>query len=194
MSRVRRTAWISVLALMPVSAAAGAAAGGFARVSVSVAPHRSSGDVHISFQPRGGLPHGGFYYAVLVLHEYAGNGVATTPGCAASSDMAKAEYGFPRRGQRLHLTILQARSAEARWCAGGEYLGAVYAVPHRPRCSNSSPCYGSSTQVGPCWILEEGRRVCGVVVKPPRYYSYPGGLPKPIDAASRIVGRFQVRF
>ncbi len=193
MSRVRRTAWISVLALMPVSAAAGAAAGGFARVSVSVAPHRSSGDVHISFQPRGGLPHGGFYYAVLVLHEYAGNGVATTPGCAASSDMAKAEYGFPRRGQRLHLTILQARSAEARWCAGGEYLGAVYAVPHRPRCSNSSPCYGSSTQVGPCWILEEGRRVCGVVVKPPRY-SYPGGLPKPIDAASRIVGRFQVRF
>jgi hypothetical protein len=33
-----------------------------------------------------------------------------------------------------------------------------------------------------------------VVVRPEPHYSYPGGLPKPIDRSSRIVGRFQVHF
>lgn len=193
MSRARRTASIGLFALAALAAATALAAASFAHVSVSVAAHQSTGDVHISFQPRGHLPRGGYYYAVLVLHDYSGGGAANQPTCAVSSDMAKTEYGFPRRGRRLHLTILQARSPDARWCPGASYLGAVYAVPHAPRCSDSSPCYGKSTQVGACWILKEGRRVCGVAVRYPSY-SYPGGLPKPIDRASRIVGRFQVRF
>jgi hypothetical protein len=106
--------------------------------------------------------------------------------------MGKTEYGFPRPGQRLRLSVLPARSSAETWCPGGVYRGAVYAVPHRPRCSYSEPCYGRTTQVGPCWILGEGRRVCGVVVRPT--YSYPGGLPRPLDASSRIVARFTIRF
>jgi hypothetical protein len=55
----------------------------------------------------------------------------------------------------------------------------------------------------------EGRLLCGVVAKPeppgPKSeppgpkgeapsYSYPGGLPTPVDRSSRIVGRFQLKF
>lgn len=146
--------------------------------------------LRIGFSPRT-LPHGGFYYAVLVLSRYRSGGGAA-PSCAISSDMGKTEYGFPRRGRRLALSILAARSTAGTWCPGGLYLGAIYAVPHRPRCSYSQPCYGHTTQVGPCWIVGEGRRVCGVVVVP--RYSYPGGLPRPLDSASRIVARFSVSF
>jgi hypothetical protein len=162
---------------------------------VSVAPHPSlTADVHISFQPRGRLPRGGYYYAVLVLQGYPSGAAGEAPSCAVSSDMAKTQYGFPRRGHRLRLTILPASSAAGGWCSGGHYAGALYAVPHRPRCSYSSPCYGRSSQlVGPCWIVGEGRRVCGVVVRRPPY-SYPGGLPRPIDASSRVVARFHVSF
>jgi hypothetical protein len=146
--------------------------------------------MRISFSPRA-LPHGGFYYAVLVLTKYptSGGGV---PRCAISSDMGKTEYGFPRQGRRLRLSILPARSATETWCPAGHYLGALYAVPHRPGCSYSQPCYGHTTQVGPCWIAGEGRRVCGVVALRP--YSYPGGLPRPLDSASRVVARFSVSF
>jgi len=35
---------------------------------------------------------------------------------------------------------------------------------------------------------------CGVVIRPEQPYSYPGGLPKPVDRTSRIVGRFQIHF
>ena len=65
----------------------------------------------------------------------------------------------------MRLTILQAASSSGRWCAGS-YTGAVYAVPHAPPCRSGYYCYGTSAQSGPCWILEEGRRVCGVVAKP----------------------------
>jgi hypothetical protein len=162
-----------------------------APVSVD-APARPAlrGGLRISFAPRT-LPHGGFYYAVLVLVRYSGSG--PTPPCAVSSDMGKTEYGFARRGRRLRLSVLPARSTTAAWCPGGRYLGALYAVPHRPRCSYSQPCYGRTTQVGPCWIVGEGKHVCGVVPLPPPY-SYPGGLPRPLDASSRLVSRFTVRF
>jgi hypothetical protein len=147
------------------------------------------GPLRIGFSPRT-LPHGGFYYAVLVLSRYAGGGGAR-PACAISSDMGKTEYGFPRRGRRLALSVLPARSPAGTWCSEGHYLGALYAVPHRPRCSYSQPCYGRTTQVGPCWIAGEGRRVCGTVIDLP--YSYPGGLPRPLDSG-RIVARFSVSF
>ena len=108
--------------------------------------------------------------------------------------MAVTEYRSANGGRRIGLTILPAHSSEGRWCAGGTYLGGLYAVPHPPRCSYSSPCYGRTTQLsGPCWIVGEGRRVCGVVVREPPY-SYPGGLPRPIDSSSRVIGRFEVRF
>ena len=148
------------------------------------------GPLRIGFSARA-LPHGGFYYAVLVLAKYRTSG-GVRPECAISSDMGKTEYGFPRRGRRLALSILPARSSAGTWCPGGHYLGALYAVPHRPSCSYSQPCYGKTTQVGPCWIVGEGRHVCGVVALP--RYSYPGGLPRPLDSASRIVTRFSVSF
>jgi hypothetical protein len=159
-------------------------------VSVATPTHPIlHGPLRVGFSPRT-LPRGGFYYAVLVLSRYPSGGGAA-PSCAISSNMGKTEYGFPRRGQRLRLSILPARSGSETWCPLGHYLGAVYAVPHRPRCSNT-PCYGHTTQVGPCWIVGEGRRVCGTVVRLP--YSYPGGLPRPLDSASRIVARFSVSF
>jgi hypothetical protein len=176
-----------------VSAAAAAtdAPSWSARVSVATPAHPVlNAPLRIGFSPRV-LPHGGFYYAVLVLSRYPSGGGAA-PACAVSSDMGKTEYGFPRRGRRLRLSILPARSSAESWCRRGHYLGALYAVAHRPRCSYSQPCYGHATQVGPCWILGEGRRVCGVVALKP--YSYPGGLPRPLDSTSRLVTRFSVSF
>jgi hypothetical protein len=163
----------------------------FAPVAVS-SPARPSlhGPLRINFAPRA-LPRGGFYYAVLVLSNYP-SGTGARPSCAVSSDMGKTQYGFPRSGARLRLSVLPARSGAETWCPGGTYLGAVYAVPHRPLCSYSQPCYGRTTQVGACWIVGEGRRVCGVVIRP--RYSYPGGLPRPLDASSRLVTRFVLRF
>ena len=148
------------------------------------------GALRIHFAPRA-LPHGGFYYAVIVLAGYRSAGGARPP-CAISSDMGKTEYGFPHAGRSMRLSVLPARSKAETWCPGGRYLGAVYAVPHRPRCSYTQPCYGRTTQVGGCWILGEGHRVCGVVVGP--RYTYPGGLPRPLDSASRVVAHFVVTF
>ena len=188
----RATALVVGFAAVAAAADGATATGPFTPVSVSVPANPSTaGDVHVSFQPRGRLPRGGFYYAVLVLRDYGTAG--GPPACAISSDMAVTEYRSASGGRRLGLTILPARSSEGRWCAGGSYLGALYAVPHAPHCSYSSPCYGHTTQLsGPCWILGEGRRVCGVVANPS--YSYPGGLPRPLDSSSRIIGRFTVRF
>jgi hypothetical protein len=176
---------------VPAGGAATGGAGQLAQVSVTTPAHPVlHGPLRIGFSPHP-LPHGGFYYAVLVLSRYP-SGAGAAPSCAISSDMGKTEYGFPRRGRRLALSILPARSTAGTWCSGDHYLGAVYAVPHRPSCSEAQPCYGHTTQVGPCWIVGEGRRLCGTVVRLP--YSYPGGLPRPLDSASRIVARFSVSF
>jgi hypothetical protein len=197
-SRRRGVAVAVAVALALAGAAGGSALAGastrpgwMAPVSVATPPRPVlHGALHIGFTPRA-LPHGGFYYAVLVLSRYPSGGGA--PPCAVSSDMGKTRYGFPSRGRRLALSILPARSGAETWCPGGHYLGALYAVPHRPRCSYSQPCYGRTTQlVGPCWITGEGKRVCGTVVRRP--YSYPGGLPRPLDTSSRIVARFSVSF
>jgi hypothetical protein len=81
-------------------------------------------------------------------------------------------------------------------------------VPHRPPCNGTYGCRGKSAAQGACWEVE-GRPVCGVVAPPekqppaetpkaesppPAVYSYPGGLPRPIDRSSRVVGHFQVSF
>jgi hypothetical protein len=200
-----------------------AAAASSSAVFVQVPSHPSiAGHVHISFHPRARLPRGGYYYAVIVLVHYAGGSPGTPLRCATSSDMQETEYGSPLPGLPVRLTLLPAKSTVNQWCAGGSYEGAIYAVPHRPPCRSSYPCYGKSTQNGACWGLE-GHVACGVVAKPepepkppqpqpepkqtpepgppatnppptPTPYSYPGGLPKPVDHSTRVIGRFQVSF
>jgi hypothetical protein len=176
------------------------------------------GGVRLRLSHAPALARGGYYYAVVVLTGYAGYSSSAPPACAVSSDMQETQYGFPGRRRRVTLALIPAPSAAGRWCAGGVYRGAIYAVPHRPRCTSTYPCYGERSESGPCWQVE-GRRVCGVVAvpegtekpipgqpqpaPPPREpevpvanptYSYPGGLPKPVDRASRTVGRFTLRF
>jgi hypothetical protein len=218
---VRRTAAVGALALATLGLVGGLASGATesAGVSVGVPRHpRLDGNVRVAISGARKLPAGGYYYAVVVLTEYPGYSSASPPPCAVSSDMHKTVYGFPRRGRGIALTLIPARSVVGRWCAGGVYRGAIYAVPHAPRCTHSYPCYGTHGESGPCWQVE-GRRVCGVVVAPettekptpgpPRPvppapepevppakpgYSYPGGLPKPVDRSTRVVARFALRF
>ena len=196
-----------------ISACAAAQAG---RSSVQAPAHPSvHGTLHISLRVGGHLPRGGYYYAVLVLERYEHYSQQAPPPCATSSDMRRTAYGYPQPGGSVRLTLLPAKSASSQWCPGGSYLGAIYAVPHKPPCSRSYPCYGKTTQSGACWS-SEGRTVCGVVIAPghqppgpkpeppgpkpappsptPAPYSYPGGLPKPIDASTRIIARFHVNF
>jgi len=171
------------------SGASGARSPG--RVSVDApSPTSVQSKVRIGFDAVQ-LPGGGYYYAVLVLDRYAGHSPRHPPPCAISSNMRMTEYGHPHRG-RVHLTLGPAGSQAGHWCAGATYLGAVYAVPHRPPCSSYYPCYGRSTGSGGCWELEGGHTVCGVVAIPE--YSYPGGLPRPSDPSIRAIGHFKVHF
>jgi hypothetical protein len=181
---------VPALALAGLQSASAASRLGPVSVRVSQQPS-VGGSVRVGFMPRGDLPSGGYYYAVIVLKEYARRSPSAPPPCAISSDMRRTQYGYPHRGRALSLTLKPASSTSGHWCPGGTYAGAVYAVPHKPRCAGSQPCYGRSTQTGSCWEVE-GRLLCGVVAIPT--YSYPGGLPKPIDHSARVVGHFQVSF
>jgi hypothetical protein len=187
-----RALTLCTLGLVLTGPASASAASQLGPVSVKVSPRPSvAGNVGVAFKPRGHLPGGGYYYAVIVLEEYARHQQSAPPPCAISSDMARTQYGYPHRDRAVALTLTPASSTSGRWCPGGSYIGAVYAVPHKPRCRGSQPCYGHSTQSGSCWEAN-GRLVCGVVAIPT--YSYPGGLPKPIDHSARIVGRFRITF
>jgi hypothetical protein len=185
---MRRGFFIFLVVAVTLIGVSSAFASWRAPVQVQV-PARPSvaGNVGISFQPRGHLPHGGYYYAIIVLKYLRLESRGEQPGCAISSDMEHATYAFAHGSHRLHLALIPAKSASAQWCPRGRYEGAVYAVPHKPPCSRAYPCKGKSTGYGPCQEY-----VCGVV-KPPSY-TYPGGLPKPIDRTTRIVGHFQVQF
>jgi hypothetical protein len=206
----RRLALVGALALALCGSACSSARTGSDPLSVKVPKHPSlRGDLQISFRPQGQLPRGGYYYAVVVLVRYARDLLGRAPSCATSSDMRRTAYGHPQHGDQVTLTLVRARSAKGRWCPGGTYQGAVYAVPHKPPCSASYPCYGKSTETGGCFEVAEGRRLCGVVVPPPKTeptppspqpapsatpYSFPGGLPRPIDRSTRVIAHFQVRF
>ena len=160
---------------------------GLGPVSVRVPASRSArGAVTISFAPRSRLPRGGYYYAVAALSE------SSESSCALSSDMHKTAYGFPRRKHRVSLTLYPAPSPAGHWCEQGFYEGAVYAVPHRLRCTKEYPCYRS--KAAQCSSEEAERSPCvfGIVLEP--VYAYPGGLPEPIDRSTKIVGRFRLRF
>jgi hypothetical protein len=182
---------VSVLVLT-VAGSVGASAGTRA-VSVHVQRKPNvAGNVHISFRPTDHLPAGGYYYAVIVLKPYKHYPRKTPPPCATSSDMQKTDYGYPHPGRPVRLALTPAKSVLGHWCRGGVYSGGIYAVPHAPPCSSSYNCSTNGYEYGSCSEVE-GRKLCGIVVRP-RRYSYLDGLPKPIDHSTRIIGRFQVTF
>jgi hypothetical protein len=183
-----------------------------AQVRVPSSPSLAS-PLKIGFSPHKRLPRGGYYYAVLVLEGYPHYSAASPPPCAVSSDMSQTPYAYAHKRRSVELTVLPAPSDQRAWCAAGTYVGAVYSVPHRPRCGGYT-CRGSTAEYGSaCWEVEPGHRVCGVVAKPPEpnpepkpepppepkpeptpTYSFPGGLPKPLDRTARVVARFEVTF
>jgi hypothetical protein len=165
------------------------AAGVAVRVQRNVSVGRSVG---VSFRAHA-LPNGGYYYAVIVLDPYRHYTRSAPPPCSTSSNMQRADYGYPRSDGRVALNLTPAPSATGHWCRGGTYSGAIYAVPHAPPCEGRYPCRSEPYEApSPCWNVG-GRVVCGVVALP-RQYSYPGGLPAPLAAGTKIVARFSVRF
>jgi hypothetical protein len=154
-----------------------------------------TGNVHVSFRPTDPLPVGGYYYAVIVLNRYKHYTRNEPPPCATSSNMQRTDYGYPHPGHPVGLAITPATSAAGHWCRGGVYSGGIYAVPQPPPCESTYPClYAEPYKApSPCWEIEPGHKVCGVVAKP-RLYRYPDGLPTPLAKGTRIVGHFQVSF
>ena len=95
-------------------------------------------DVRISFRASQ-RPEGGYYYAVIVLKPYKRYTRPSPPPCSASSDMRRADYGYPQRDGVVKLALAPASSRTGRWCRGGTYAGAIYAVPHAPPCEAGTP-------------------------------------------------------
>lgn len=152
-----------------------------------------TGNVEVSFHPSDPLPAGGYYYAVIVLKPYRHYTRTAPPPCAVSSDMQKTAYGYARPGQAVTLVLTRAASHQHRWCRGGSYIGAIYAVPNPPPCEGRHPCSSEYSEASPCWEIEPGRRACGIVARPP-VYAYPGQLPAPLEKETRILGYFRVTF
>jgi hypothetical protein len=146
-------------------------------------------NVHITFHARG-LPEGGYYYAVIVLRPYKKYTRTSPPPCATSSNMQRTDYGYPQPSEVL-LALTPAKSLTGHWCPGGDYLGAIYAVPHAPPCESTYPCR-SEPYKQPCAGIRPGC-VHGRVAYP-RLWAYPQGLPTPLASATTIVGHFTVRF
>ncbi len=139
------------------------------------------------------LPEGGYYYGVLVLRPHGRYTSRETPGCAVSSDMQRAAYGYPNARGAVSLALAPATSKAHHWCPGGRYEGAVYAVPHAPPCEGKYPCRSEPYEPpSPCWDTGGGHVVCGVVVR--RVWSYPEPLPTPLARGTKVVARFTVTF
>jgi hypothetical protein len=150
--------------------------------------------VHVSFRAGARLPPGGYYYAAIVLKPYGRYTRGHPPPCSTSSNMERADYGYPGSDGSVRLALTPSRSATRHWCRRGSYLGAIYAVPHPPPCEARYPCLSEPYEPpSPCWEISTGHRVCGVVVRRSGY-SYPAGIPAPIARDTRIVGRFNVVF
>jgi hypothetical protein len=153
------------------------------------------GDVHLTFRPTSTLPAGGYYYAVIVLRPYRGYTREKPPPCSTSSDMQRTDYGYPQGNDTVALALTPTSSHTGHWCPGGNYVGAVYAVPHAPPCESSYPCESESNEEplpSPCWNAE-GHVVCGLVAIR-RFWSYPDGLPQPVAKGTSVVAHFAVRF
>ncbi len=138
------------------------------------------------------LPGGGYYYGVVVLRPYRHFTRAIQPACATSSEMRRTEYGYPPPDGRLPLTLAPAKSDTGRWCRGGSYEGAVYAVPHPPPCQGNYPCLVSEPYEPPALLSYEGHFRAGIVLPPT--WSYPSSLPQPLASGTTIVDRFSVSF
>ena len=152
-------------------------------------------NVHLSFRPTDQLPSGGYYYAVIVLKPYRHYTRQAPPPCATSSNMQRTDYGYLQPGRPVALALTPTRSATGHWCRGASYLGGIYAVPHAPPCNRAYPCRAEPYESpSPCFKLEGGRRVCGVVIPRPQSYAYPDGLPAPLASGTRIIARFSVSF
>jgi hypothetical protein len=147
-------------------------------------------NVHITFHARR-LPEGGYYYAVIVLKPYKKYTRTSPPPCATSSNMQRTDYGYPLTSGEVALALTPARSLTGHWCPAGDYLGAIYAVPHAPPCESSYPCH-SERYKEPCAGIAPGC-VHGVVARPTEW-AYPQGLPTPRASGTTIVGHFTVRF
>jgi hypothetical protein len=138
------------------------------------------------------LPEGGYYYGVVVLRPYRHFTRVVQPACSTSSEMQRTDYGYPQANGQVALGLAPARSDTGRWCRGGSYEGAIYAVPHAPPCESKYPCYESEPYTpNPCSSLG-GHVACGVVA--PRTWSYPSPLPQPLATGTTIVDRFPIRF
>jgi hypothetical protein len=185
---------IGVAALFTGHALAASAAGQPDKVVVRVQPKPSiSESVRVSFHPAQALPAGGYYYAVIVLKPYKHYTRIAPPPCAVSSDMQKTAYGYAHPGRAVSLALTRTTSSQHRWCHGGTYIGAIYAVPNPPPCEAKYPCSSEYSEASPCWEVEPGHRVCGVVARP-RAYAYPAGLPAALEKGTRIIGYFRVTF
>jgi hypothetical protein len=147
-------------------------------------------NVHITFHARS-LPEGGYYYAVIVLKPYKKYTRTSPPPCATSSNMQRTDYGYPQPGGEVALALTPAKSLAGHWCPGGDYVGAIYAVPHAPPCESSYPCR-SEPYKEPCAGIGPGC-ITGVVAHP-REWAYPQGLPTPRASGTTIVGHFTVAF
>jgi hypothetical protein len=147
-------------------------------------------NVHITFHAPH-LPEGGYYYAVIVLKPYKRYTRTSPPPCATSSNMQRTDYGYPQPSGEVALALTPTKSLAGRWCTGGDYLGAIYAVPHPPPCESTYPC-NSEPYKQPCAGVGPGC-VHGVVARP-REWAYPQGLPTPRASETSIVGHFTVTF
>jgi peptidylprolyl isomerase len=147
-------------------------------------------NVHIVFHARR-LPEGGYYYAVIVLKPYKTYTRTSPPPCGTSSDMQHTDYSYSSPGGKVTLALTPAKSLAGHWCPGGNYLGAVYAVPHAPPYDSTYPCR-SEPYKQPCVGVGPGC-VLGVVARPSEW-SYPQGLSTPLASGTTIVGRFTVSF
>jgi hypothetical protein len=139
------------------------------------------------------LTNGGYYYGVAVLRPSRRYTRESPPPCSTSSDMQRTDYGYPQAGGLVALALTPAKSRTKRWCRGGSYEGAIYAVPHAPPCEAKYPCRSEPYEPpSPCWDVG-GHIACGVVARPTVWH-YPDPLPKPLAAGTTIVARFSLRF
>jgi hypothetical protein len=137
------------------------------------------------------LPGGGYYYGVLVLAPYRHYTRTVPPACSTSSDMQRTDYGYPQPKGLVTLALTPAKSDTHRWCHGGSYEGAIYAVPHAAPCEGAYPCRAEPYEPSPCWSYE-GRPVCGVVAA--KLWRFPDALPQPLASGTTILAHFSVRF
>jgi hypothetical protein len=186
---MRRTLGALIVGVIALGIAGAAVAAESVSVHVQSKPVAGQ-NVHIRFHARH-LPAGGYYYAVIVLTRYKHYTRDAPPPCATSSDMQRTDYGYPQPSGGVALALTPAKSLTGHWCPAGDYLGAIYAVPHAPPCDSTYPCR-SEPHEQPCAGVGPGC-VHGII-KRLGEWSYPQGLPTPLASGTTIVGRFTVRF